>query len=101
MHRLVTPLLLTLSPILFSACALSTQSLGINVNEPEPEQEACRAKISQPAIYETVTEKSSLRPQNLAHQAVRSRRPPINTKPFTVLYASDLSSGLIRPAKMK
>ena len=62
MRRLAAPFLLTLSPILFSACALSTQTLGVNVNKPEPDQETCRAKISQPAIYETVTEKTLIAP---------------------------------------
>ncbi|MDA8739629.1 peptidoglycan-binding protein [Rhodobacteraceae bacterium] len=75
MHRLVAPLLLTLSPILFSACALSTQTLGINVNEPEPEQEACRAKISQPAIYETVTEKKLIAPAKFSPSG-RQIAPP-------------------------
>ena len=90
MHSVAAPIVIALSPILFSACVLSTSTLGVNINEPQLEKETCRAKISDPAIYETVTEKSSSHLQNLAHQAVRLPHPPIKTRSFTEWCASVL-----------
>lgn len=90
MHSVAAPIVIALSPILFSACVLSTPTLGENTNEPQLEKETCRVKISDPAIYETVTEKSSSHLQNLAHQAVRLPHPPIKTRSFTEWCASVL-----------
>ena len=66
MHRVAAPIIIALSPILFSACVLSTPTLGVNINAPELEKEVCRAKIAQPAIYETVTEKKLIAPPKLS-----------------------------------
>lgn len=62
MHRLFVLFISTLSPVLFSACVLNTSTLGTNINDPEPDTEACQAKVSKPAIYETVTEKIQIAP---------------------------------------
>ena len=90
MHSVAAPVVIALSPILFSACVLSTPTLGENTNEPQLEKETCRVKISDTAIYETVTKKSSSHLQNLAHQAVRLPHPPIKTRSFIEWCASVL-----------
>ena len=56
MHCVAAPIVIILSPILFSAFVLSTPTLGEHTNDSKLEKETCRAKVSQPAIYEMITE---------------------------------------------
>ena len=62
MHHIRAIFIWTLSPFFLPACVLSTSTLGENINMKTPEQQVCRAKISQPAIYETVIEKIQTAP---------------------------------------
>ena len=75
MHRFAAPLVIALSPILFSACVLSTPTLGVKINDPQLEKEACRAKVTQPAIYETATEKKLIAPAKFSPSG-RQIAPP-------------------------
>ena len=83
MHSVAAPIVIALSPILFSACVLSTPTLGENTNEPQLEKETCRVKISDPAIYETVTEKKLIAPAKFSSSG-RQIAPP--TYQNTIIY---------------
>ena len=48
MHRVAAPIIIALSPILFSACVLSTPTLGVNINAPELEKKSAEPKFPNP-----------------------------------------------------
>ena len=90
MHSVAAPIVIALSPILFSACVLSTPTLGENTNEPQLEKETCRVKISDPAISETLTEKKLIAPAKFSPSGRQIAHPPIKTRSFTEWCASVL-----------
>ena len=112
MQCLAAPFVIALSPILFSACVLSTPTLGVNINDQQLEKEACRAKVSQPAIYETTTKKNLIAPakfspsgrqiapptyQNqIIHRVVRERAVKWFDTPCEDEINADLIAGLQR-----